>query len=208
MEGKRFGRLVVTGLHSKDANYNKLWACQCDCGAITVVREDKLRTGNTKSCRCYGRELRDAAASQAAVDRRKAAKKSRDGMIKRCHHPSSNTYHAYGGRGITVCDRWRFGEDGKSGFECFFEDMGPKPDGASIDRIDSTKGYTPDNCRWATAVMQSRNRSNVPKVYCDGEFLPWKDVAERLDLDALLARVNTNPSIRQAKIKALLIALG
>lgn len=208
MEGTRFGRLVVTKLHSKDENYNKRWECLCDCGTVHIVLTHKLRDGSVKSCGCLGRELRAFTMQQAEVDRRKAAKKSYTAMRKRCYSPSHSKYYAYGARGIEVCDRWRFGEGGKSGFECFFADMGPKPSGCSIDRIDNTQGYSPDNCRWATPTEQSRNRVNVPKIHCDGEFVPWIDVAERLGLDALLSRVCANANVRHVKIKELLLALG
>jgi len=82
------------------------------------------------------------------------------GMINRCHNPNNSAYARYGARGIYVCDRWRFGEDGKSGFECFLEDMGERPDGHTLDRIDPYGSYTPENCRWATHKVQ---RSNMTK---------------------------------------------
>jgi len=208
MENKRFGRLVVIGLNSKDANYNKRWDCLCDCGNTHIVLTHLLKAGHVKSCGCLGKELREASGEQAAIDRRKAAKGSHRAMLKRCHQPTCNKYYAYGARGITVCDRWRFGEGGRSGFECFFMDMGAKPVGYSIDRADNAKGYTPDNCRWATALTQSRNRDIIPKVHCDGEFLPWMEVMEKLGLDSLLARVNANTAIRRAKIKTFLASLG
>ena len=80
-------------------------------------------------------------------------------IILRCYSPSCKDYIRYGAKGITVCDRWRKGEDGKSGYECFLSDMGYPPfDGASIDRIDTSKGYSPDNCRWATIDQQANNK--------------------------------------------------
>jgi hypothetical protein len=208
MEGTRFGRLVVVKLHSKDARYNKRWQCLCDCGAEHVALAHKLRDGSVKSCGCLGREVREKLMLQAGIDRRAAAKGSYVAMKKRCYSPSNPKYPVYGGRGIGICDRWRYGEGGKSGFECFFDDMGPKPVGCSVDRIDPERGYSPDNCRWATPTEQSRNRRNVQKVFCDGGFLPWIDVMERLGLDELLSRVNTTSSIRRAKIKELLLSLG
>jgi hypothetical protein len=93
-------------------------------------------------------------------------------MIARCHHPSQKDYAAYGAQGIFVCDRWRFGEDGLSGFECWLLDMGPPPfKTASIDRLDGTKGYSPDNCRWATLLEQANNRKTNVFVTARGQTL-------------------------------------
>lgn len=88
----------------------------------------------------------------------------------RCMRPSDPDYKRYGARGITVCDRWLFGENNKTGFECFLADMGEPPfEKASIDRIDHTKGYSPENCRWADARLQGNNRVTNHFVEIDGE---------------------------------------
>ena len=84
-------------------------------------------------------------------------------MIHRCHSPKSSGYYLYGGRGITVCDRWR------NSFPAFLEDMGPKPKGKSLDRIDNNKGYSKENCRWATQKEQSANRRDNRIFTIDGE---------------------------------------
>lgn len=78
---------------------------------------------------------------------------------QRCYNPNNPAYEYYGARGIAVCDRWRFGEDGVSAFECFLHDIGPSPgEGYSLDRVDTDGHYDPSNVRWATAVEQRRNR--------------------------------------------------
>ncbi len=79
------------------------------------------------------------------------------GMVNRCHNPNNSSFARYGGRGVSVCDRWRFGEDGKSGFVCFLEDMGERPEGHTLDRVNAAGNYEPSNCRWATVTTQRRN---------------------------------------------------
>ncbi len=79
--------------------------------------------------------------------------------IQRCENSKSCSYKNYGGRGISVCDRWKHGEDGKTGFECFIQDIGPRPNSRlSLDRIDNEGNYEPGNCRWATTKQQMNNR--------------------------------------------------
>ena len=158
MEGKVFGRLTVIELHSRDNNYNKRWLCQCNCGNMHVVLGDKLKIGKVKSCGCLGNEMRAALMAKADQERRLYTKKSWQAMVGRCTDPKYRSYKRYGERGIKVCDRWLHGENGKTGWLCFFEDMGPKPTGYSIDRIDNYKGYHPDNCRWATGKEQAQNK--------------------------------------------------
>ena len=96
-------------------------------------------------------------------------------MIIRCHTPSAKDYPKYGAKGIFVCDRWRYGESGKSGFECFLADMGEAPfPGASLDRIDSSKGYSPENCRWATIEQQANNKKSNVFLEIDGQRMTVK----------------------------------
>lgn len=170
MDGLRFGRLVVRELHSIDKNYNKRWVCLCDCGVLKNVLGDKLRNGKIKSCGCLQTEFRAALVRTANEERRLYTKKSYLAMMGRCYNPKYPSYIRYGAKGITVCDRWRLGENGKSGWLCFYADMGPKPTGYSIDRIGNDKGYYPENCRWATVQEQAANKTK--KVVLHSAHLP------------------------------------
>jgi hypothetical protein len=108
-------------------------------------------------------------------------------MVQRTTNPKSASYRRYGGRGITVCDRWRYGEDGKHGVECFYADMGDKPsNGHSLDRINNELGYFPANCQWATWPVQYRNRrpNNTPRSPSIIPSKLAKRLREVLDLTA------------------------
>lgn len=109
-----------------------------------------------------------------------------NGMLKRCYDPKNRAYHWYGGRGITVCERWR------GSFEAFLADMGFPPPGRQIDRIDNAKGYSPDNCRWADVKTQARNRRNNRTISTGGEqktLAEWEEVANR-DRATIASRID------------------
>ena len=158
MIGERFTRLTVKELHSRDRNYNRRWLCTCDCGNDHIVLHHKLLDGSVKSCGCLKAEFDAMYKAMRDDDRRKYTRRSYNSMVCRCVDPRAPAWGKYGAKGITVCDRWLHGESGKSGWECFYEDMGPRAQDLSIDRIDGTKGYFKENCRWATQAEQSANR--------------------------------------------------
>ena len=168
--GDRFGRLVAVSL----AGYKKwgyhAWLCRCDCGATPVVDSGSLRTGNTKSCGCIVREMSGAKSPRfkhgGTCGRIPTPEYAIwQGMVKRCTVPSCNHFDRYGGRGISVCDRWR-------DFRLFLEDMGDRPSTShSIERINNDGNYCPENCKWATRDEQSNNRSNSTKITYNGKTL-------------------------------------
>jgi len=161
--GLRYGRLVVierAGTRGEDA----LWLCLCDCGGQAVLRARNLKF-QTRSCGCLQREFAASGAPRllhgaTRVGRHTPEYKSWAGLVNRCLNPKTPHFERYGGRGIKVCDRWLKGENGKHGYECFVEDMGPRPEAMSIDRIDNDGDYEPSNCRWATQSQQVRNRGS------------------------------------------------
>jgi hypothetical protein len=155
LSGNKFGRLEVISF-SCIQNGNSLWNCKCDCGKEKVVAACHLKSGHTSSCGCLLSETtssRSKTHGESVFAANTKEYRIWNHMKTRCSNPRSNRFNRYGGRGITVCDRW------KNSFENFLFDMGRCPEGMSIDRIENNGNYEPDNCKWSTAKEQAANRS-------------------------------------------------
>ena len=201
LTGHKYGRLTVLSRAGKEY----AWNCICECGTQRKVFSSSLRTGRSKSCGCL---LREVASAQS-----KALRVTHGGciggnspvysvyraMLDRCGNENTPNFASYGGRGIKVCPRWL------EGFAAFAEDMGNRPNGGSIERIDNDKGYSPDNCRWATRKEQNRNTRRNKVLDHGGKSLcisEWAEVAgiheaiirQRLTLGWPVDRVLTEPA--------------
>lgn len=160
--GEIYGRLTVIEFSHTLAK-NRYWRCLCVCGAEVTVPTGRLRSGNTKSCGCLRVDVRKSRGGTAHTHgyRCRAGGQKADptyrawiAMRQRCNNPNNPAYLNYGFRGISVCERW-------AKFENFLSDMGDCPAGMSIERVDNNLGYSKDNCVWATASEQNRNKRGV-----------------------------------------------
>jgi len=166
LSGRKFGRLTVIERHGTSSN-PVMWKCRCDCGTEKPVAYKHLKYGGTVSCGCYATEFRRSAKSHGqsckASNHRTKTYVTWEGIKQRCHNPNYHDYKSYGGRGITVCDEWR------NSFETFFADMGKRPKGQTLERIDNESGYSEKNCRWATKREQASNRRNTRMITYNGK---------------------------------------
>lgn len=168
MTGRRCGMLTVKGrAASLPTRRGALacWTCVCDCGREIVVRGEVLRRGQ-RSCGCVkvGRITHNKSKTRAYGVWR--------GMIQRCTNPEIQHYPEYGGRGITVCSRWR-------DFANFFADMGDCPHGHSIERKDNFGNYEPENCCWLPTSQQAQNRRGNVYLFVNGTTVCLAEAARR-----------------------------
>ena len=148
--GKKFGELLVledTGKRYK--NGSVIWKCLCECGKITEVISGDLTSGNTKSCGCLNKRNFIHGNSRRKI--RTLEYNSWQGMKNRCLNIKASDFKYYGGRGIMIHERWMV-------FENFLSDMGKRPEGLTLDRIDNDGHYEPSNCKWSTYKEQANNR--------------------------------------------------
>ena len=168
--GVRFGKLLVLDVAFKDPSYGTSWKCLCDCGNETIVRNCHLVAKHTTSCGCRGKSSKTTHNKSYTPEYRVW----RD-MKNRCDLSTNSAYKNYGGRGITYVERW-------SVFENFYNDMGPRPTGTTLDRIDNQKDYSPENCRWATMKQQQNNKRTNRFITLEGVTKTVTEWAETLGI--------------------------
>jgi hypothetical protein len=184
----KYGMLTpVAYSHYKRNPSNQYWEFLCDCGNYKISSLGDVKRGKINSCGCIRKKQ--------LAERNKANAKhgyfgtptytSWSGIIERCYNPNSGNYMMYGAKGITMCQRWR------ESFENFLEDMGDRPEGCSIDRIDVYGNYEPENCRWSNAKTQARNRTNNVRYEYDDKYLTlpeWSEITG-IRADTMLCRI-------------------
>lgn len=183
--GERYGRLIVKRpAEGAEIRSYTMWYCICDCGGELLVANVSLSTGATKSCGCLGAEM--------ARDRLITHGKSRTpeyaawrNMMSRCYDKTNIGYHNYGGRGIVVCDAWHE-------FEMFLSDMGVRPEGMSIDRINNNIGYSKSNCAWSNKEQQCSNTRRNRKLTYLGKTQTVTQWAKELNMDRAVLSYRAN----------------
>lgn len=174
LTGRRFGRLIVLGPTDRRYCGNIIWRCRCDCGNEIERPGSMLLRKQTSSCGCYARDYHYVHGGKDTPEYEIWC-----AVKKRCLNPNDTAYRYYGGRGITICDRW------KNSFASFIEDMGKRPSKEhSIDRIDDNKGYEPGNCRWATRIEQMNNVRTNHRIDVYGESLTIEQAARKYGLNS------------------------
>jgi hypothetical protein len=165
--GMRYGHLLINGWsHSiyrspRNGSY-QFWSCICDCGQTVVVLANNLVKGNTTSCGCKSSRLTIGDKATTHGKSKSPEYVSWRAMKDRCYGASHSEYKRYGALGIKVCERWI------NSFANFFEDMGPRPHGHSLERINPSKNYEPVNCKWADVYEQANNKKNTRKIEYKG----------------------------------------
>lgn len=195
--GDRFGRLVAVSFTSVRKKH-AVWSWLCDCGKRVDVSAQKAKSGHTQSCGCYSREsARNRLFTHGFGNKATKEYRAWSGLKQRCLNPRNTSFPDYGARGITVCDRWL----GSEGFANFLADMGPAPSpDHSVDRLENSRGYSPDNCAWRTRVEQMNNRRGNVNLTHNGETLSITAWAKRVGLKraTLSARLRIGWSVHDA----------
>lgn len=195
--GDRFGRLVVVATSDRRSKSRaRYWSCVCDCGNGKEIEGAPLKSGATRSCGCLHREAATKISTKHNMSH-STEYQAWSNAKARCGNPKVPFYKNYGGRGITVCERWL----GEQGFANFLADMGRKPDPKrTLDRIDNNGNYEPSNCRWATRGEQAENKRSNRVLVHDGRALSVTQWAVALGISrgTIFARLRKGATVARA----------
>ena len=193
--GQKFNRLTaIRPSTEKQKSRSVRWVCKCDCGNETVVCGYSLRSLRQQSCGCanFGKPM-PIKHGHAIAGKHTTEYYSWTGMMDRCRNKNNKKHPRYGGRGISVCQRWKT-------FKNFYSDMGNKPKGMTLGRIDNDGNYEPSNCRWETMKQQANNRSNNRIIKHRGKTMNSSQWADYLGISrgALRTRLHRGWTIERA----------
>ncbi len=200
LTGRIFGRLTVVERASNPGEFRQYkWRCRCSCGNTLIVFGAQLTRKDrpTQSCGCL-RVERAVESVRTHGMHNTTTYAVWEAIIQRCCNPSNSAFKHYGGRGITICKRWR------DSFDAFYADMGERPPMLTIERIDNNLGYSPDNCRWTTRLQQQKNRRSARLITFNGRTetahmwskitgIPSRTVINRLNAGWTPERILTTP---------------
>lgn len=206
LTGQKFGRLTVLKQGERINNHIG-WVCRCDCGSIKTVEGRYLTKGRTKSCGCLNKEINTQKATKHSLCGTRLYNTYHN-MKKRCYNPHSDHYKWYGAENKTICDEW-LGKDGFLNFQKWALENGYRDD-LTIDRIDNTKGYSPDNCRWVTPKENCRNKRNNRRITIDEKTKTLSEWCEIYSISEHMVRARitkgwdeikalTTPKLRERK---------
>jgi hypothetical protein len=176
ISGQKFNRLLAVEYAHTTRHGQRMWRCVCDCGKDSFATASTLRRGDVKSCGCLHTDVMRVRNTTHGGSQ-SGTYSSWKSMLSRCDDKQHIGFHNYGGRGITICDRWR-------SFVAFHEDMGDRPKGLTIERIDNSGNYELGNCRWATRKEQCNNRRGNALLTHGGETLTVSQWADRIGCPA------------------------
>lgn len=198
LTGRRFGRLVVIEKSNKNKFGKWMWLCKCDCGNYKEVGGRELvRERGTKTCNNCPKDYSSYSCYKHGMTGTRLYQCYKL-MKNRCYNAHNKRYYLYGDRGIKVCDEW-LGENGASNFIKWALDNGYN-DQLTLDRIDNNKGYSPQNCRWATRKQQSNNLRNNLRFDINGEIHTLPEISEiyNIDYKLLYSRIRNGWDIHKA----------
>lgn len=198
-------KIEVVGLKSgrwtvlrRDESKSMYCICRCECGTVKSVSLSSIRQQKSKSCGCL--QADNGPPNKRHGMTQTPTYKTWSHMLYRCLNESSASYPNYGGRGITVCKEWL-------SFDAFFADMGVKPAGTSIDRIDNNKGYSPTNCQWSDKRAQANNRRTSRLINWNGEERTLADLSRiaGISIGSFWSRLNSGWSIERIMTTATVV---